>query len=285
MPPRTVFLTLNGAARHASIRCKVGKAVGRVNGNYYILANNLTAEEIAVVQSIIGHIEKGSGKVGIQRIARQNNVSPTFIMKLCKRLGFDGYSELYYYLAMNRTAIAPAKSAIGLPMLVDNYDAKQVKAFGALLAKYHDRKMFVVGEGFADLVADYIVQRLAVCGFMVFNRVHFFDLMMFRPDADSHMETNIEPSLIIAISQSGETGTIVNDVSLARQHSFEVVCFTRRADSTLAAASDIAFIVDASKQALLSGVPNPFFGKVILAFEEMMGSYYQQPAAGSGAVR
>lgn len=132
-----------------------------------------------------------------------------------------------------------------------------------------------MGAGFADFVADYIVQRLGVCGFMVFNRVHFYDYMLFRRSADGRMVTNIEPSFIIAISQSGETSVVLNDVQQAKERGFQVVSFTRREDSTLAEMSDIVFIVNASKQALIGEVPNSFFGKVILAFEELLGSYFE----------
>ena len=75
--------------------------------NYYILTNLLSDDERRVITSIVRHIELGGNKVGIQQIASENYVSTAFIMKLCKRLGFAGYSELYYNLAQSR-ATAPA---------------------------------------------------------------------------------------------------------------------------------------------------------------------------------
>ena len=63
--------------------------------NYYILTNLLSDDERRVITSIVRHIELGGNKVGIQQIASENYVSTAFIMKLCKRLGFAGYSELY----------------------------------------------------------------------------------------------------------------------------------------------------------------------------------------------
>ena len=94
------------------------------------------------------------------------------------------------------------------------------------------------------------------------------------------MQSNVEPSLIVAISQSGESEVVLNDVQRARQNDFCVVSFTKRPDSTLAGMSDIAFVVDGSRQTLISGVPNHFFGKVILVFEELLGAYFRE-AAGS----
>ena len=64
--------------------------------NHYLLTNLLSEEEERIITSITAHIEKGGKRPGIQQIANENYLSTTFIVKMCKRLGFDGYSELYY---------------------------------------------------------------------------------------------------------------------------------------------------------------------------------------------
>ena len=213
--------------------------------NYYILTNLLSDDERRVITSIVRHIELGGNKVGIQQIASENYVSTAFIMKdpLCG--------------------------------LIDGYTPEQAGQFCKMLMQYKERKIFVVGEGFAEEVANYIVKRLAICGFMVFNHVHFYDYMLFREEANRQITSNVESSLIIAISQSGETEAIINDVREAESKGFSAICFTRRSDSKLARMSDLTFLVDASNQTLISAVPNQFFGKVILAFEELMGRLFR----------
>ena len=109
----------------------------------------------------------------------------------------------------------------------------------------------------------------------MFNHVHFYDYMLFREEANRQITSNVESSLIIAISQSGETEAIINDVREAESKGFSAICFTRRSDSKLARMSDLTFLVDASNQTLISAVPNQFFGKVILAFEELMGRLFR----------
>ena len=66
---------------------------------YFLLTNLLSEDEKKVITSITAHIERGEKRVGIQQIANENFLSTTTIVKMCKRLGFDGYSELYYYLS------------------------------------------------------------------------------------------------------------------------------------------------------------------------------------------
>lgn len=241
--------------------------------NYYLLTNLLSEEESRVVTSIIDHIERGEKRIGIQQLANENYISTTFIMKMCKRLGFDGYSELYYHLSRQINARSASDGDSTLQSLMDNYSKERVQQFCTMLHNSRNQKMFTTGEGFSDIVVSYMVQRLSICGFMVFNNVHFYDYMLFQQD-QANKELEIEPSIMFAVSQSGETGPVINDVRYARQQGYKVVAFTKRDDSTLARLSDIVFIVDGSKQTLVGGLPNRFFGHVILCFEELMGHYF-----------
>lgn len=247
--------------------------------NYYLLTNLLSDEELRIVTSMVAHIEQGKNKVGIQQIAKENYVSSTFIIKMCKRLGFDGYSELYYYLSKKTGPGRPGADREELYRLIDNYDEEKGDLFCRLLTSFRDRKIFVEGNGFSALVTDYMVQRLAVCGFMSFNSVLFYDFMIFR-GPHSRTNTNVEPTLMIAISQSGETMSIINDVEKAKKRGFSIICFTKRSDSTLASLSDLVFVVDGAKQTLVGEVPNLFFGHVILAFEELMGRFLDAEPVG-----
>lgn len=250
-----------------------------MNSKYFFLTNQLNEAETRVVTSIVNHIENGEERMGIAKIAAENYVSTAFIIKMCKKLGYNGYTDLVYKLSQQRES-SPQINDYELKSLIDDYNEDHVKEFISYLRQFHDRKMFAVGAGFADIVAEYIAQRLAVCGFMVFNRVHFYDYMLFRSSNAQVMQTNVEPAVIIAISQSGETDIVLNDVRRARQNDFRVVSFTKMRKSTLAGMSDLTFIIDGTREALISTQPNSFFGKVILAFDEMLGIYFREEQNG-----
>ena len=96
-----------------------------MNGSYFLLTNLLSEDEKRVITGIAAHIERGEKRVGIQQIASENFLSAASIVKMCKRLGFDGYSELYYYLSrqMDRRG---ERSAENLKTLVDNYSDELV---------------------------------------------------------------------------------------------------------------------------------------------------------------
>ena len=240
---------------------------------YFLLTNLLSEDEKKVITSITAHIERGEKRVGIQQIASENFLSTTTIVKMCKRLGFDGYSELYYYLSRQFDSHDEGRGAENLKSLIDNYSDELISRFCGLLDRSRQAKLFTTGEGFSNIVGAYIAQRLSICGFMVFNNVHFYDYMLFR---DAHHLPNgpEDAPVMFAVSQSGETEPVLNDVRHAKQNGHRIVTFTKRGDSALAQMSDIVFVVDGSKQTLAGSLPNTFFGHVILAFEELVAFYF-----------
>ena len=238
----------------------------------FLLTNLLTEDERKVITSITSHIERGEKRVGIQQIASENFLSTTTIVKMCKRLGFDGYSELYYHLSRQRAA-SGGRQAEDLERLIDNYSPDLPARFRALLREARDGKMFTTGEGFSNIVGTYIAQRLSICGFRAYNNVHFYDYMLFQ---EAHQRAvRDETAVMFAVSQSGETEPVLNDVRHAKQHGHRIVSFTKRGDSSLAWLSDLVFVLDGSKQTLAGSLPNPFFGHVILLFEELVAQYFE----------
>lgn len=239
--------------------------------NYFLLTNLLSEDERKVITSITAHIERGEKRVGIQQIAAENYLSTASIVKMCKRLGFDGYSELYYHLS-RQLAASEKPTEETLRRLIDNYSADLISRFCALLHERRRGKIFTTGEGFSNIVGAYIVQRMSICGFMAFSNVHFYDYMIFQ---ETHQSADADESAIMfAVSQSGETEPVLNDVRHARQHGQKIISFTRRSDSTLAQLSDLVFVVDGAKQTLAGSLPNLFFGHIILIFEELMARFF-----------
>lgn len=242
--------------------------------NHFILTNLLSEDEKKIIMSITSHIKLGEKRVGIQQIARENFLSSTYIINMCKRLGFDGYSELYYNLSRQIGSSQSTHTDEVLKNLVDNYSDEMLQIFCTLLSSSKDEKMFTAGEGFSNIVVNYIAQRLSICGFMVFNNVHFYDYMLFGETRRSKAPESAP--IMFAVSQSGETGPVINDVRHARQEGYKIITFTRRDNATLARLSDLTFIIDGTKQTLAGSLPNPFFGHVILTFEELMAHFFDK---------
>ena len=170
--------------------------------NYFLLTNLLSEDERKVITSITAHIERGEKRAGIQQIAAENYLSTASIIKMCKRLGFDGYSELYYHLSRQLTG-TDKRTEDTLGSFVDNYSDELVSRFCELLRARRKGKIFTTGEGFSNIVGTYIVQRMSICGFMAFSNVHFYDYMIFQ-EAQQSADAD-ENDIMFAVSQSGET--------------------------------------------------------------------------------
>lgn len=240
---------------------------------YFLLTNLLSEDEKKVITGITSHIKRGEKRVGIQQIAGENFLSTTSIMKMCKRLGFDGYSELYYYLSRQFDSHGEERSTENLKSMIDNYSEELAVRFCRLMDQSRQAKLFTTGEGFSNIVGTYIAQRLSICGFRAYNNVHFYDYMLFQ---EAHQRAvRDETAVMFAVSQSGETEPVLNDVRHAKQHGHRIVSFTKRGDSSLARLSDLVFVLDGSKQTLAGSLPNPFFGHVILLFEELVAQYFE----------
>ena len=82
------------------------------------------------------------------------------------------------------------------------------------------------------------------------------------------------PGLNLPLTQMAPS--VLNDVRHAKQHGHKIVAFTRRGDSKLAQLSDLVFVLDGTKQTLAGSLPNPFFGHVILVFEDLMARYFER---------
>lgn len=238
--------------------------------NYFLLTNLLSEDERKVITSITAHIERGEKRVGVQQIAAENYLSTASIVKMCKRLGFDGYSELYYHLS-RQFAASEKPTEETLRSLIDNYSGDLISGFCTLLHERRRGKSLRPAKAFPTS-SEPISSNACRSAALWLQQRAFYDYMLFQ---EAHQRADADESAIMfAVSQSGETEPVLNDVRHAKQHGQRIISFTRRSDSTLAQLSDLVFVVDGAKQTLAGSLPNLFFGHIILIFEELMARFF-----------
>jgi len=230
----------------------------------YLALKNLTVEEVKIIQSIENAIKK-EDKIGIQDIAKQNYCSTSNIVKLSKKLGFQGYSDLVFSLRRIQFSSPTIDfTSDTLPSLIDNYNPEDAQLFCEILFKNRNKKIYILGIGFSDIIADYLSQKLSCYGFQTFRGPHF-DIM-------NH--SNLEPSLVIAISKSASTTDVLVPVIHAKENGYDIVLFTSNLNSELCDYSDIAFLIQQSNQRIIAEIPDMFPGKCILSFEVLIAKYF-----------
>lgn len=199
----------------------------------------------------------------IRDVAAQCYTSPASIIKLAKKLNLSGYSELVDKIQEQSTLSVPEDFLTTLA-ISEAYEIIQTKKekFQKLIDKYRYKKILIVSNGFSDYVAQYIHDALALRGFTVFKSFHF-ELVREK----YHDET-----LIIAISESGETTTLQTLLSNAFHNQIEIITFTGNTTSTLSELSTLDLSIDVFKGLSIHSQTEPhfFFGIALIIFESLI---------------
>ena len=220
----------------------------------------LTELEKTITSSIHQHILKDE-KVSIDTIAGECFVSKAAIVKLAKKLGYSGYSEMYYILmSSSRTRRAADFSHI-VELSSDDSRNASIQLFCDLLYQYRNDKIHLDSIGLCDAARDYYLQMLLIFGFDVVSSYHF---------ASFHKE---KPGLFCFLSYSGTRSEIFDRVSAAINSNFQVLALTGNKDSPLGTTADYTIEVAGERTIPANYQPNLFTANLIILLEMVLMEY------------
>lgn len=217
----------------------------------------LTDLEETILNRIHHYINKKE-KVGIDIIAKDCFVSKASIIKLSKKFGYSGYSEMYY------TTIASTKNSLKLdfPNLTNNDSlTRHINMLVELLREYREQKIYLDSLGFCDSAKEYFLQKLLIFGFDVASCYHF------------EAFTNSKPGVYFFLSYSGSRAEIIEKVNVAIDNHFKVVAFTANKDSPLGKIAHTTVEVAGTKSDREYYVPNFFTANLIILLELTLSEY------------
>ncbi len=194
-----------------------------MNFNLQLDLNNLSDKELAILKYIHDHTEQVVNS-SIQKFAKEVNYSTTTVLRLCKKLGFQGFPEFKYYLkTVYHHSNSPEKTSFGMPTL--NLDG--IKS--SLLTDIEGTAAFINTEtlplickllhseapiylhspgGLTDICVAYLERLLFISG-----RQKVYKLISTR--MTKHMiQTLNEGSIFFFISNSG---SFANTIKLAKE--------------------------------------------------------------------
>lgn len=226
----------------------------------------LTSLEESVITYILDNIDTCIDE-GVRGIAKKTYTSPSTIIRLSKKLGYNGFVELIYSL---KVKISNEDN----DEFIDALENKQIfitnsdNAVEDFIDCIHKGNILVSAEGFSELISKYIYMKLLVLGKKsVLSTFIDFDILF-----DNHVETI---DSVMLISKSGEGSHCVKTCMLAKERNLKIISFTGNSQSTLAKNSDITFIIpDCEKLDNDNFYPNPFFGYCIETFELIIHKYF-----------
>ncbi len=210
--------------------------------NIHRLADNydkLTNLEKRIIKYIVKHPEEFI-KSSSTDLAKKLYVSKTTVINLCKKIGFDGFAELKYYIKdylSNRNHVDNKRR---YESSIKDLNEEVIKTFAIQdeenIKKVADKivkskTVYVIARGASEPLGDILSSRLS----MLRVRSIFIDDYNL---IDVIGETIVEGETLVLLSVSGETEKIVRIAKMANARNVDVIAITAFYNSTLERLSD-----------------------------------------------
>ncbi|MCZ0702487.1 DNA-binding MurR/RpiR family transcriptional regulator [Natronobacillus azotifigens] len=188
--------------------------------------------------SLYNYIFKNIEKVihmRIRDLATATHVSTTTILRFCKKLDCDGFSEFKIKLKMYMEEQSDPNSLIrgekGLTEFLERTLSEDFQHKITVIAKAiaKAKRVIFIGIGSSGILAEY--------GSRYFSGLRKFALYIKDPFLPIH-EQYLEDSVTIVLSVSGNTSAILSQVNQFKQEGSEIISITNNADSPLAKIAD-----------------------------------------------
>ncbi|MYL64383.1 SIS domain-containing protein [Bacillus hwajinpoensis] len=203
-----------------------------------MFSNDMIASFNELETSLYNYISQNSEKVAYMRIrelADETHVSTATILRFCKKVDCEGFSEFKVKLKMQlkekkKTVINPPQHAVAEffeRSLNDDLEGKMKKA--AKLIAETDNVIFI-GIGSSGIIAEY--------GARYFSSLGKFSLYIKDPHFPIHSKLQ-KNSVTIALSVSGENNFTVTHLNQLKQEGSHIISVTNTKFSTVAKISDL----------------------------------------------
>ncbi|MGL5978905.1 MAG: MurR/RpiR family transcriptional regulator [Erysipelotrichaceae bacterium] len=200
---------------------------------------------------------KQEKRITVKEVANECHVSASLVMKLAKKLGYSGFSEMYY-----------ASSQLGKMQTQHTFQIGEgeakVKTFASmlldLLQQNKGHQMLVTSLGSCDCAAMYLTQKLQEQGHLVLDNA--MNPVMSQPQG-----------LMFVLSESGNNLFLIKQIQLAKQQGYTIINITSNKDGATARLSDIVLEVAREKSSLNEYRPNLFTARVMMLFEYIVANY------------
>lgn len=207
------------------------------------ILNSLTQSELSIFRYIDSHQESVI-KMSIQELAKHNYTSTATILRLCKKLGLDGYSELKYLL--KNTSIKNAQPDLTRHSekeivrqrleTIENtsrlFDYDQLERLSQWLIG--SKKVHLYAGGLSAPVLEYMQRFLLSSGRSCF----FYHTAPLGYRAAGKMSEN---DLMIIASASGATPSVIRIAQIAKNSKATVVSITNLDSNPLSQLADLRF--------------------------------------------
>lgn len=232
--------------------------------------NSLTISELDVLRFIQNN-RKLVLSLSVKKLAETTFVSTATVMRLCKKLGYSGFTELKFHI---REELSQMEKAHRDATFTDTLD-QNVKAIVETAAMLDEKKILKIvelmlkptnihffGKGLTATVLEYASKQL-----LTYNRANF----IYK---DTHIaylvaESMTENDLLFACSLSGNTHQVVRMAQIAKSRRATVVTISSNTGNELSKIGDYNFSISSeeacsNRQDISSRLPILFILNIII---------------------
>ncbi|WP_085830978.1 MurR/RpiR family transcriptional regulator [Collinsella vaginalis] len=233
---------------------------------------HLTPAEATVLRAIAGHGAE-TRSLGVRAIAAECFTSTSTVMRLARKLGYDGFIDMCYQLPLR---LGGGKDAgRSLPFHLDLDVSPQNREAIASAARRMRRvggSVHIYGCGYSSLMAQYLSKKLLGLGVRV--------IYSSADDSISIFENNLDRTdSLIVVTRSGRTSRVLKRVCMAADEGICTIAFTGNHESPIRQECDITIVAD-DEDALddRNTEPSFFFARLLVLIELLVREYLEQEA-------
>lgn len=191
-------------------------------------------------------------KPTVTEVAENNFVSTTYVVKVAKQLGYEGYSEfLYVSNWLLTTSHSHDESQV---LLLDSLEIDDIRSLANTIYNYSNTIIYLVAVGYSDLAATFFIKKFTEIGIFCYSGSPF------------DMKIDTTNSLVIFISRSGETEDILS-ISRKLPAHYRKVLISTTDDATISSTVDKTYVIPNESHSHRLPIPDLFLSKVITFFE------------------
>lgn len=227
-----------------------------MNFSEIVKNNNLTQSETNILNKIINWLHEGKYKIPIRDIAKTCYVSTTTVVRLAKKLGYDGYSEMLFDLKTNLNKKVDYNIIGSIRSVVLSEESLDIieQLINDLSNKNYER-IHVIGIGYSDYPAQYLCDKL-------------LELDYFATTKSPLDFINNKKSIVLFISESGETTDLIFIAKKCQFLHYKTYALSTSANSTLCNLISNNIIIDRGRK--MEKFPDYFIGNSINLIESIL---------------
>lgn len=200
---------------------------------------SLSKNDEKILKFIVDNINDLEGRT-LKEISKQVYSSPATIVRLCKKLGFSGYLDFYYFVQhkinISNQKLSDTFQQMEKDFFISNDDFSNdldqtLIEFHKYVKNLHGKSIVICATGFSGISARYLYKKLLVKGYPT--------IYSGGEDSSGIIERNIQQfGLFIGISKSGETNTVIEKTKLCRKYDIPTFVLTGNTQSRLSKSGD-----------------------------------------------